>query len=1039
MNAQQWKAAAHQRIRDWCRSVEEFTPGMLYGGLAAMTVFPLVEASNAAMAGGDMAALFALGNVAAGIGGNLLAEQISHWKDRTDQELGQELARQTARDPDLRAVLDTVLAELDSVQAAHDSLGEDRWQAFAADLLAEIRAMDSGLTIEIDGDRNVFVQGNMTDSMVATGDGNRLIRAKTYQEKVQHIEHFHEAPKVDDPAVPALDRYLTLLRQRCHVLPMAAMGGEESMRDDVGLDKVYVALDTTTRVPMREGEKANRKQQAGSLLGRDEDERPLAAMEAATGERRLVLLGDPGSGKTTFVRQLTAWIAGARTGNLPGPDGWQPMPLPLLSVLRDLAPRLKEIPVHEPPTPEQKEQLIEAVRDQWHAIFAAHNAGDGCAAIDDALTSGNLLLIFDGLDEVPEAERRRVGLALLALLDAYPAIARIIVTCRVRSYVGEAVLPSFKSHTLASFDDEKIKGFIAGWYRAQVDLGRLSQAVATERSNDLSRAALAPDLRELASNPMLLTTMAIIHQREVGLPNERVRLYDLAVSVLLNRWQAHKGVDVGPELRELLKNDLLLRKVLQQLAYVTHQREVQALRDLERKDALAILEQADALGSLMLADQFLAYVDLRAGVVVGEGGSQQSARPNTYRFPHRTFQEYLAGCHLLKSRQLTRTVRPHAMQGDFWYLAVQLAAEELYFNRRNQNELLDLMYGLCPEPEPKADCDWRTVIWSAQMAKLLGRAVIQADREPAGGQQYLARLKDRLVALIHAGLLTPQERADGGNVLAMLGDPRRGVGVIGGVPQIDWVALDPGPFVMGTPEAEARWGDESPRFSCRLITEPYAISRYPITVAQYRVFVNDNGYASKEYWTDAGWAWRAQAEITGPRQFSDLFQVTNHPQVGVSWYEAVAFCRWLSNMLQADVRLPTEAEWERAARHTDGRTYPWGEEFDQRRCNMVDTGIGVTSAVGLFPNGDAECGAADMAGNVWEWCSSRWLRSYANYEKEVSEDPAGADRRVLRGGSFDYRRDYVRCAFRLSINPDYRNLDIGFRVVGPPGLCIPDR
>ena len=266
MNAQQWKAAAHQRIRDWCRSVEEFTPGMLYGGLAAMTVFPLVEASNAAMAGRDMAALFALGNVAAGIGRNLLAVQISHWKDRTDQELGQELARQTARDPDLRAVLDTVLAELDSVQAAHDSLGEDRWQAFAADLLAEIRAMDSGLTIEIDGDRNVFVQGDMSDSMVATGDGNRLIRAKTYQEKVQHIEHFYEASKSDDPAVPALDRYLTLLRQRCHVLPMAAMGGEESMRDDVGLDKVYVALDTTTRVPMREGEKANRKQQAGSHL-----------------------------------------------------------------------------------------------------------------------------------------------------------------------------------------------------------------------------------------------------------------------------------------------------------------------------------------------------------------------------------------------------------------------------------------------------------------------------------------------------------------------------------------------------------------------------------------------------------------------------------------------------------------------------------------------------------------------------------------------------------------------------------------------------
>jgi formylglycine-generating enzyme required for sulfatase activity len=269
-------------------------------------------------------------------------------------------------------------------------------------------------------------------------------------------------------------------------------------------------------------------------------------------------------------------------------------------------------------------------------------------------------------------------------------------------------------------------------------------------------------------------------------------------------------------------------------------------------------------------------------------------------------------------------------------------------------------------------------------------------------------------------------------VLGRLGDPRNGAGLRTGVPDIGWVEVPGGPFTMGSRHWAPSYSDETPQFTCRRITRPYLMARYPVTVVQYRVFVDHGGYRQRRWWTDAGWNWKESLGSMAPEDYEEVYQTANHPRVGVSWYEATAYCCWLGTLLRLPVRLPSEAEWERAARGPDGSVYPWGSQADcAARCNLEDTGIGHTSAVGLFPTGNAKCGAADMAGNVWEWCGTKWRGDYEEYERQADDDPAGDEHRVLRGGSWSNDRELVRGAARLKGTPFGRFKRIGFRVVAP--------
>jgi formylglycine-generating enzyme required for sulfatase activity len=1023
MEKSTWQARIREHLAASGALLRRMTPGMTYGALSAATLMPLISTVQ----GGELAALFGLANIVGGIGGNLIANQIQSWQDRSEEEIARDL-EQLADKPEWQDALDKLIEELETPRIVQETFSEADWRRFQDLLRQELAELGNLPRYEI-----YFSQINTDGGAVVEGDVT--VHNGNFVGRDQVTNHNYAAPP--DPSIAraadAEQAYLRRLFRRCNVLPLASLGGDESGGDEVTLSDVYVDLDTLTAVDINNVKKVVSKPNLLNIL--NEKIRPLSALEAATQHHRLVLLGDPGSGKSTFVRQLCARLAAVWLGEPAKamPD-WPTDLFPLYTELRELTPKLAAVDLNNCATAERDERLVQVLVDHWQAELVDERAGRDLAA---RLDRGDVLIVLDGLDEVPVEQRERVRLMIAALARLHRRVQRVIVTCRVRSYTDAVRLANFDVHQLAPFDEEKIGNFCQAWYLSQVAQGHFKQEAAVERSRNLSEAAQRQNLAELARNPMLLTTMAIIHQKEVGLPDERVKLYQQAVDVLMRRWQRARALSTHPAVEALLGDERKLRLVLERLAFAAHHKRGAQEADLPRSELLVLLEDKDLLGDVGAASAFLAYVDHRAGLLVGKGGDEAGDRPLHYSFPHRTFQEYLAGCYLLRGRGVGRNFWQKAAEGDSWSLAAMLAAEELYYNnaQRGETGLLDLIYYLCPETEPADAQGWRALVWSAQMSLLPPLAVIEQDTDgPAGGQIYLARLRRRLVQLLNEGHLTPLERFEGGRSLGKSGDPRPGVGVKNGLPNIEWVPIAAGPFLMGSVKEQDRdaYDDELPQFTCGLIDQPYRIARFPVTVAQYECFITAGGYAEPRFWTKAGWAWRNQNGIDRPERYQDVFQTPNHPQVGVSWYEAVAFCNWMSEELGYPITLPSEAQWERAARHTDGRIYPWPGKFAVERCNSAETGIGSTSAVGAFPAGVAECGALDMSGNVWEWCSTKWLENYKGYENKVDDDAAGDSRRVLRGGSFHSSPvRYVRCAYRLIGDPLDRYYDIGFRVLSP--------
>jgi formylglycine-generating enzyme required for sulfatase activity len=332
--------------------------------------------------------------------------------------------------------------------------------------------------------------------------------------------------------------------------------------------------------------------------------------------------------------------------------------------------------------------------------------------------------------------------------------------------------------------------------------------------------------------------------------------------------------------------------------------------------------------------------------------------------------------------------------------------------------------------------------------------------------------------------------------LGELGDPRfeRCTGPEGEYLLLPTVAIQGGEYLIGS--EEGHYDDEAPVHAVTLA--PFALGMFPVTNAEWRLFMDSDGYEDERWWdTEAAKRWRrgegtaedakkphrdhrkwlqqdpgrvqqwlADKRITSrqaqdwewyrdssesdfERQLDEWIKpgrqtqpmhwddpAYNHPAqpvVGVCWYEARAYCAWLSAQTGRDCRLPGEAEWEAAARGVSGRRYAWGDDFDAARCNTFETHVRGTTPIGVFPGGDTPEGLADMTGNAWDWTSSLDKR-YRYVAQDGREEREADGPRVLRGGSWDGDRIGCRCASRGHDRPGGRGGGVGFRVCFAPPI-----
>jgi formylglycine-generating enzyme required for sulfatase activity len=843
------------------------------------------------------------------------------------------------------------------------------------------------------------------DGGVAAGEGGLAVGGDVHGPAfVAHegaqVTINYQGAEVAIPSLEAVQRHRAALRQQLAADALKRWGGMS----------VYIQEEGAT-LPIQAS-----PYQAGQLGPR---ENLLQTLHAAD---RLLVLGEPGTGKTVALERL-AWELC---------DGQDPT-IPILIRLFQYAG-----------TP-----LVE-----WVRTFLQRTGQlrlDDERALTAFLKEGDVhcVFLFDGLNEVAPLYRDRLIDEMVRWMAAYPRHS-VVVTSRSQDELWRRLRDDVEQALVVQpINDSQAQVYLVAY------LGELGATLYGQ---------LDQRLQQLARTPLILWLIKEAGAAEEDIPGNRGQLYARFVERMLRR-DTTRRMDTEIPVR-------VKKAALTDLAFDLGQRE-----ELSCKREYAVSVTAKRLGDDR-ADQVIGAC-ARHGLLAGED--------KVWFSPHQTMQEHFAALALQTlverekslswwDRTRRRLVRGRekgladlAADGRWMEAFVQLAglmdgADSLVREvarvnpwlawwcvqegRDVQDETREMVANQSVkmlESEQVRDRR-RGVVTLAKVrrersAEPLLRAAADTDAEVVGSAlQALMEIGETVRPVVAKSLAGTDKRLWKGSIRYLatrLDDP-----LCGKVPEQAWevvtglpmVWVPPGPFTMGSGDDDPDADDcEKPQRQVTL--SGYWICRYPMTAGHYRAFVDYSGYGYEDV---SGlfrlMPWRLRERWGLRYRFDDVsgwFGPPDRPIGNVTWYDAIAYCRWLREQNGLPVTLPSEAEWEKAARGTDGRLYPWGDQLPTDELCSFDYHVFDTTPVGQYsPQGDSPYGCADMAGNVWEWTRSRY--DEYTYEPTDGREDLGADRnvpRVLRGGSWLDPRWCTRCAARHWHPPDLKRVDYGFRIV----------
>ena len=631
---------------------------------------------------------------------------------------------------------------------------------------------------------------------------------------------------------------------------------------------------------------------------------------------------------------------------------------------------------------------VSTARKILSSYFNDEEKGIDLEAIDAFCGAKKTIFLLDGLDEL-KPEFRDIIVKSFADYRIKHKGVKVVFSSRPHGLEGAAIDRFGKRHVkILSLNMEQIEEFIKKWfYHIYAKSPSLGGKTAEGMISEIRTHSA---IERLIDNPLMLTAICILYHDGKELPGQRAELYEKFVDNMLCR---------------RFKDPQNVREFLMALAFEMHSKGV---KGKDRDFTIGVLRKVydrqdgeEVKNYRIRTERLFNDIEPDCGLLKLEDGE--------YQFWHLTFQEYLTARYIIDD-STNPVTGVDQYWGDDWYNEVI----ELYIGSlsiKNRNTANKIVEKIVNNNDEKPYKKWM----------LASRSLIDLHKNRRN-RDVLEKVRERLLEVMD-GNVKPDKLADAGEILGWLGDTRN---------LKEFIKVPKGEYNLNQ----------------RTVTiKPFEIGKFPVTNSWFEEFVKADGYKNSEYWSKEGQKWLGKSGAEHPALWNDrMWKCQNSPVVGVTWYEAHAFTRWLSAMdKDYTYRLPNENEWETVAAGTEGREYPWGDKWDKNRCNNGEIEINKISPVGIFIYGKTPEGVFDMSGNVWEWTTSDYhskntLKDYAfdeemqklldekkfeDYIKFLGEK--NRELPVLRGGSWYSSSNHCRCAYRNHYGPDSRLNLIGFR------------